>query len=72
MDLGASVNVFLGYFCDAFQLWELKQSLMIIWLVDQSVKIPRGILEDVFLKVEDFIFPMDFIALHMEDMDAEH
>lgn len=35
---------------------------MTIQLFDQLVKIPRDILKDVLLEVQDFIFPMDFIV----------
>ncbi|CAN6455636.1 unnamed protein product [Victoria cruziana] len=41
-------------------------------MADRSVKRPRGVLEDVLLKIEDFIFPVDFIVLDMEGVDAEH
>ncbi|XP_062087012.1 uncharacterized protein LOC133793735 [Humulus lupulus] len=37
----------------------------------RSVKHPRGIIEDVLVKVDKFIFPADFIVLDMEeDMDV--
>ncbi|CAN6487077.1 unnamed protein product [Victoria cruziana] len=72
LDLGASVNVLPEFFYDAFQLGELKPTMMTIQLADRSVKVPRGVLEDVLLKVEDFIFLVDFIVLDMEGMDTEH
>ncbi|XP_062080164.1 uncharacterized protein LOC133784913 [Humulus lupulus] len=36
-------------------------------LADRSVKHPRGIIEDVLVKVDKFIFPVDFIVLDMEE-----
>jgi hypothetical protein len=36
-------------------------------LVDRSIKIPRGILEDVLVKVDKFIILVDFIVLDMEE-----
>ncbi|XP_031253889.1 uncharacterized protein LOC116111867 [Pistacia vera] len=36
-------------------------------LTDRSIKHPRGIIEDVLVKVDKFIFPMDFIVLDMEE-----
>ncbi|CAN6458851.1 unnamed protein product [Victoria cruziana] len=71
LDLGASVNVLPCYFYDAFQLEGLKSTSMTIQLADRSVKVPRGVLEDVLLKVEDFIFPVDFIVMDMEGVNAE-
>ena len=35
--------------------------------MDRSLKHPRGVIEDVLVKVEKFIFPADFIVLDMEE-----
>ena len=35
-------------------------------LADRSVKIPKGIVEDVILKVDEFYFPADFVVLETE------
>jgi hypothetical protein len=39
---------------------------MTLQLVDRSVKIPWGIVEDVLIKVDKFYFPVDFIVLDTE------
>ena len=39
---------------------------MILQLADKSVKIPRGIVEDVLIKVDAFYFPVDFVVLDTE------
>jgi hypothetical protein len=49
-----------------FSLGELKPTSMTLQLVDKSVKVPRGIVEDVLIKVDKFYFPIDFIVLDME------
>ncbi|CAN6483979.1 unnamed protein product [Victoria cruziana] len=72
LDLGASVNVLPGYFYDMFNLEGLKPTSMTIQLADRSVKAPRGVLEDILLKIEDFVFPVDFVILDMEGVDAEN
>ncbi|CAN6447766.1 unnamed protein product [Victoria cruziana] len=72
LDLGASVNVLPGYFYDAFHLEGLQPISMTIQLADRSVKSPRGVLEDILLKIEDFVFPVDFVILDMEGVDADH
>lgn len=36
-------------------------------LVDRSYVYPRGIIEDVLVKVDKFILPVDFIILDMEE-----
>jgi hypothetical protein len=47
-------------------LGELKPTSMTLQLVDRSMKIPRGIVEDVLIKVDKFYFPVDFIVLDTE------
>jgi hypothetical protein len=42
---------------------------MSISLADRSVKYPRGIVENVLLKVDKFVFPVDFVVLDMEADD---
>jgi hypothetical protein len=39
-------------------------------LADRSVKIPRGIVEDVLIKVDKFYFPVDFIVLDTEPVQV--
>ena len=36
-------------------------------LADRYITYPRGIVEDVLVKVDKFIFPVDFIVLDMEE-----
>lgn len=46
---------------------DLKPTRMSLQLADRSVKYPRGIIEDVLVKVEKFIFLVDFVVLDMEE-----
>ena len=43
-------------------LGELKSTMATLQLVDRSMKRPRGIIEDVLLKVDKFYYPVDFIV----------
>jgi hypothetical protein len=47
-------------------LGELKPTTVILQLADRSIKKPRGIIEDVIIKVDKFFFPVDFIVLDTE------
>ena len=47
-------------------LGELKPMSLTLQLVDRSVKRPRGIIEDVLIKVDKFYFPMDFIVIDIK------
>ncbi|KAK5775430.1 hypothetical protein PVK06_043322 [Gossypium arboreum] len=70
-DLGASINLMPYKMFKQLGLGEPKPTRMSIQLADRSVKYPRGIIEDVLVKVDKFIFPVDFVVLDMdEDVEA--
>ena len=66
LDLGASVNLLPYSVYLQLGLGELKPTSMTLQLADRSVKRPRGIIEDVLIKVDKFYFPMDFIVIDTE------
>src|SRR5262249_13859175 len=49
------------------RLGEPKPTKMTIQLADRSTRYPRGIIKDVIVKVDKFIFPADFVILDMEE-----
>ncbi|XP_026399352.1 uncharacterized protein LOC113295219, partial [Papaver somniferum] len=63
LDLGASVNLLPYSVYEQLGLGELKPTSITLQLADRSVKIPRGVVEDVLIKVDKFYFPVDFIVL---------
>ncbi|XP_068648802.1 uncharacterized protein [Aristolochia californica] len=65
-DLGASINLMPFFVCRKLGLGEMKQTTISLQLADQSIKYPHGIIEDVLVKVDKFIFPADFVVLDME------
>ena len=48
-------------------LGEVKSTMVSLQLANMSIKHPRGVVEDVLIKVDKFIFPVDFIVLDMEE-----
>ena len=51
-------------------LGEPTPTMVSLVMADRSIKHPRGIVEDVLVKVGKLIFPVDFIVLDMkEDKD---
>ena len=48
-------------------LGELQPTSITLQLAEKSIKITRGILEDVLVKVGKFILPADFNVLDMEE-----
>ncbi|XP_026446644.1 uncharacterized protein LOC113347247 [Papaver somniferum] len=63
LDLGASVNLLPYSVYVHLGLGEMKPTPVTLQLADRSVRILRGIVEDVLIKVNKFFFPMDFIVL---------
>ncbi|RVW29358.1 hypothetical protein CK203_115517 [Vitis vinifera] len=63
LDLGASVNLIPYSIYQQLGLGELKPTTITLSLVDRSVKIPRGVIEDVLVQVDNFYYPVDFIVL---------
>jgi hypothetical protein len=63
VDLGAGVNLLPYSVYKQLDVGVLKPTKVMIQLADRSVKIPRGELEDVLIKVNEFVFPVDFIVL---------
>ena len=66
LDLGASVNLLPYLVYKKLGLGELKPTNITLSLADRSVKIPKGIVEDVLVKVEKFYYLVDFVVLDTE------
>ena len=63
LDLGVNVNLIPFSVYQKLGLGELKPTLVTLQLADHSVREPRGIVEDVLVKIEQFYYPVDFIVL---------
>ena len=48
-------------------LGDARPTTVTFQLVNRSLKHPRGVIEDVLVKVDKFIFPVDFIVLNIEE-----
>ncbi|KAK5813159.1 hypothetical protein PVK06_028606 [Gossypium arboreum] len=66
-DLGASFNLMPYKMFKQLGLGEPKPTRISIQLGDRSVKYPRDIIEDVLVKVDKFIFLVDFLVLDMDE-----
>ncbi|XP_075478842.1 uncharacterized protein LOC142519696 [Primulina tabacum] len=68
---GASINLMPFYIYRDLELGEVKPTTITLQLADRSLAYPRGIVEDVLVKVDKFILLADFVILDMEeDQDA--
>ena len=63
LDLGASVNLLPYSIYEELGLGELKRTHVTLQLADASIRYPKGVVEDVLIKVGDFVFPVDFVVL---------
>ncbi|GJY98417.1 reverse transcriptase domain-containing protein [Tanacetum coccineum] len=61
--LGASINLMPLSIWKKLSLPELTSTRMTLELTDRSVAHPKGVAEDVFVKVGKFYFPADFIIV---------
>ena len=66
LDLGASVNLLPYLVYKQLGLGELKPTNITLSLADRSVKIPKGIVVDVLMKIDKFYYLVDFMVLDTE------
>ncbi|GJT44822.1 reverse transcriptase domain-containing protein [Tanacetum coccineum] len=62
-DLGASINLMPLSIWKKLSLPELTPTRMTLELADRSITYPKGLAEDVFIKVGKFHFPTDFVVV---------
>ncbi|GJU56613.1 MAK10-like protein [Tanacetum coccineum] len=60
-DLGASINVMPMSIFKHLHLTNLKKINMLCEMADMSKKAPLGIVENVLVKIDKFLFPSDFV-----------
>ncbi|GJZ04800.1 reverse transcriptase domain-containing protein [Tanacetum coccineum] len=65
-DLGASINLMPLSIWKKLSLPELTPTRMTLELADRSITSPKGLAEDVFVKVGSFHFPTDFVVVDFE------
>nr|GEV54442.1 reverse transcriptase domain-containing protein [Tanacetum cinerariifolium] len=65
-DLGSSINLMPLSIWKKLSLPELTPTRMTFKLADRSITRPKGVVEDVFVKVEKFYFLTDFVVVDFE------
>nr|XP_025685165.1 uncharacterized protein LOC112785958 [Arachis hypogaea] len=66
-DLGASINLMPLSMMRKLTIEELKPTRISLVMADRSIKTPNKIVENLLVKVGDFIFPADFVILDTEE-----
>ena len=60
LNLGVSVNLIPFTEYERLGLREPKPTKVVIQLADRSTRLPGGIVEDMLIRVGEFIYPADF------------
>ncbi|XP_061352256.1 uncharacterized protein LOC133297181, partial [Gastrolobium bilobum] len=66
-DLGASINVMPLFMMKKLGITEVRPTKTIVQLADCFTKQAYGIIEDILVKVDKFIIPVDFVILDIEE-----
>ena len=70
LDLGAGINLMPYSIFKQLGLGELKPTKMCLQLADRSIRHPKGIIEDILVKVGKLIVPADFVVLEMGEVQT--
>jgi hypothetical protein len=65
-DLGASVSIMLKVIYDQLNHDSLVPTSMHLHLLDQSIRHPVGIVEDIPVRIKKSFVPVDFVVLEMD------
>ncbi|XP_050901543.1 uncharacterized protein LOC127108156 [Lathyrus oleraceus] len=67
IDLGASVSLILLSIYKKLGIGTVQDTRMTLQFAYRSVRRPCGIVEDVLVKIDKFLFPVDFLILEMPE-----
>ena len=67
IDLGASINLMPLSMCRRLGELEIMPTRMTLQLADRSITRPCGVIEDVLIRVKQMVFPVDFVAMDVEE-----
>ncbi|CAA0806697.1 Unknown protein, partial [Striga hermonthica] len=68
LDLGAGINLMPFSIFQRLDLGDLRPTRMCLQLADRSIRYPKGVVEDVLVKVGKLIIPVDFVVLDVGDV----
>ncbi|GAU47732.1 hypothetical protein TSUD_386910 [Trifolium subterraneum] len=69
IDLGSSINLIPLSVIERIGGLDITRTRMTLQLANKSIKRPSGIAEDVLVKVDKFMFPIDFMVMDIEEDD---
>ncbi|CAJ2659838.1 unnamed protein product [Trifolium pratense] len=69
IDLGSSINLIPLSVIKRIGGLDVTRTRMTLQLADKSITRPSGMAEDVLVKVDKFMFPIDFVVMDIEEDD---
>ncbi|KAL7593720.1 uncharacterized protein LOC111911455 [Lactuca sativa] len=66
-DSGASINLMPYSFYQKLNIQKMTVTKMTIHMANRSVTHPRGIIEDILVKIGKFVFPLDFVIIDKKE-----
>ncbi|XP_025638733.1 uncharacterized protein [Arachis hypogaea] len=66
-NLGARINLMPLSLMKKLAIEEVKPTRMSLQMADRSLKIPNGVVENLLVKIGEFIFPTNFVILDIEE-----
>ena len=67
LDLGADIHLMPLSMLRRIGDLEVRPTRMTLQLANRSMKYPYGVAEDVLVKVDKFMFPVDFVVMDIEE-----
>ncbi|XP_058726938.1 uncharacterized protein LOC131598342 [Vicia villosa] len=67
VDLGSSINLIPLSIVKRLGIFYLKATRMTLQLADKSTTRPYGVAEDLIVKVDKFLFPVDFVVIDTKE-----
>jgi hypothetical protein len=69
IDLGSSINLIPLSVVERIGGLDIMRTRMALQLADKSITYPSGIAEDVLVKVDKFMFSIDFVVMDIDEDD---
>jgi hypothetical protein len=67
LDLGASINLMPYHIYQNLSLDDIKPLNISLKMADQRTVTPRGVVENILVKIDDLLIPADFVVLDMKE-----
>ncbi|XP_058761494.1 uncharacterized protein LOC131634887 [Vicia villosa] len=67
IDLGSSINIIHLSIIKRLRNIEMKSTRMTLQLANKSTTSPHGVAQNILVKVDKFLFPVDFVVVDMEE-----